>query len=70
MMPKAIRPNIMNWPNSSPKPMELANQAKPRPAARPPNIAPHGRFCGAAAGGGAAGVAGVAFCVGLEAPCV
>jgi predicted lipid-binding transport protein (Tim44 family) len=56
-------------PNMPPKPKELANQAKPKPAAKPPSIAPHG-FLGATAGaaaGAAAGLAAaafVAFCAG------
>src|SRR5665811_134922 len=36
--------------------MELANQARPRPAARPPSMAPHGRF-GATPAAAPAGVA-------------
>jgi hypothetical protein len=36
-------------------PKELANQAKPKPAAKPPNMAPHGRLGAAAAAGAPAG---------------
>ena len=57
-------------PNAAPRPSEWASHARPRPAAKPPSMAPQG-FLGAAAGAGlAAGVAGlaafcaVAFCVG------
>jgi hypothetical protein len=39
--------------------MELASQAKPSPAAKPPNIAPQGRT-GAAAGTGGLGATGAA----------
>jgi hypothetical protein len=39
-------------------PRLLANQANPKPAAKPPSMAPHGRLAGAA--GAAAGVAGLA----------
>ena len=42
----------MTWPMASPMPSELANQARPRPAARPPSMAPQG-FLGAAAAGAA-----------------
>ena len=48
----------------SPMPSEFINQANPRPAAKPPNMAPQGRLGAAAAG--AAGVAGDAA---LLAPC-
>src|SRR5665811_539908 len=51
-----------NWPNAAPSPRELASQAKPKPAARPPSMAPQGRL-GATAAGGVAGAAG------LAAPC-
>jgi hypothetical protein len=44
----ASQANIRNWPKPSPMPSEWANHAKPKPAARPPNMAPHG-FLGAAA---------------------
>ena len=44
-------------------PIELANHAKPNPAARPPNMAPQGRL-----GAGTAGAVG-AGAVGLTAPC-
>jgi hypothetical protein len=53
---------------AAPKPSELANHAKPRPAAKPPSIAPHGFLgaTGAAAGVAAVGLAAefVAFCAG------
>jgi hypothetical protein len=58
-------------PKASPKPSELANQARPRPAAKPPNMAPQG-FFGAAAAGAAAGFAalvGAAFCAGAAGVC-
>ena len=45
---KATSPYIKIWPKPSPIPSELANQAKPKPAASPPNMAPQGRFGGAA----------------------
>ena len=68
MTTSASRAISRNWPNSAPRPSELASQARPRPAARPPSMAPQG-FLGAAAAvlGAAAGLAAVvpaAFCVG------
>ena len=63
---RTIRAIIMNSPNASPIPSELASQARPRPAAKPPSMAPHGRF-GAAAAGGVAGLAAAALCVGAAA---
>src|SRR6185369_14495824 len=42
-----------NWPNAAPRPSECASQARPRPAASPPSIAPQGRLGAAAAGLGA-----------------
>jgi hypothetical protein len=67
MMTKANIANIMNSPMAAPKPKELASQAKPKPAAKPPNMAPQGRL---GAGIGAAGVAEVAgFARELVAPC-
>ena len=42
MMASASKPNINTWPKASPKPRLWANQAKPKPAARPPNMAPQG----------------------------
>ena len=55
--------------NPAPSPNELASQAKPRPAARPPSIAPQGFLAAAAAGaapaaGGLAAAALVAFWAG------
>ena len=59
--PSANRPNIRMLPKASPMPSECASQAKPKPAAKPPSMAPHG-FFGATAGA-AAGAAGLAaFC--------
>src|SRR6218665_3010285 len=49
---------IRNWPKPAPRPSECASQARPRPAARPPSIAPQGFVAGAAAAGG--DVAGLA----------
>jgi NADPH-dependent 2,4-dienoyl-CoA reductase/sulfur reductase-like enzyme len=46
-------------PNASPMPRLLANQANPKPAAKPPSMAPHGRLAGAAAG--VAGLAAAAW---------
>ena len=58
---------IKNCAKPSPMPSEWASQARPRPAARPPSMAPQG-FLGAAAGAaaGAPGLAGAvaAFWVG------
>ena len=54
-------------------PNECANHAKPKPAAKPPSMAPQGLRCGcaAAAGDGAAAgagcAAGAAFCAGVGA---
>ena len=45
-------------------PKLLANQAKPKPAAKPPNMAPHGRLAGAAAGAAGAGFEGAAAWLG------
>ena len=42
-------------------PSELANQAKPKPAAKPPNMAPQGRLGAAAAAAPGAGLAAVLF---------
>ena len=47
-----INSAIMILPSAAPMPKLLASQARPRPAASPPNIAPHGAF-GAGAGAGA-----------------
>src|SRR5665647_1319153 len=63
MTTRASMANIKIWLNAPPKPSELANQAKPRPAAKPPNMAPQGRL-----GAGTAGAVG-AGAVGLTAPC-
>ena len=61
MMTRASRPISRNWPKAAPRPSELASQARPRPAAKPPSMAPQGFLAGAAAGA----VAGLpaAFCV-------
>jgi hypothetical protein len=67
MMTNASNANIMNCPIAAPKPKELANQAKPKPAAKPPNMAPQGRLGAAGGATGAAGAAG--FATELAAPC-
>ena len=53
----ANRPNMSIWPKASPRPSELASQARPKPAAKPPSIAPQGRLGAAAAAPAAAGAA-------------
>jgi hypothetical protein len=58
----ASKANISMLPNASPMPRLLANQANPKPAAKPPSMAPHGRLAGAE--GAAAGVAGAAAWLG------
>jgi hypothetical protein len=61
----ASNANMSMLPKASPMPKLLANQAKPKPAAKPPNMAPHGRLAGAAAGAAAgAGLAGAAAWLG------
>ena len=55
MTPRANNPNIRMLPKASPIPKECASQARPRPAAKPPNMAPQG-FFGATAGGAAPSV--------------
>ena len=57
MASKAI---IRMLPKPSPSPSELASHARPRPAARPPSIAPQGFLGAAAAAGAPAGRAGAA----------
>src|SRR5574343_249815 len=62
---------ISTLPKASPKPSEWASQARPRPAARPPSMAPQG-FLGAACAGAVADlgvVAGAACCVGATGAC-
>ena len=53
---------MMIWPKAPPKPKEDASQANPKPAASPPNMAPHGRLgATAAAAAGAPGRAAAAL---------
>src|SRR6185436_18803551 len=56
---RASSANMMTWPKASPRPSDEASQARPRPAGRPPSMAPHG-FFGVAGAGAAAGAAGLA----------
>ena len=57
---KASRPNIKILPKASPNPSDEASQARPKPAARPPSIAPHG-FFGATPAAGVPGRAAAAL---------
>jgi len=59
MTTSASKANMMIWLKAPPRPSDEANQARPKPAAKPPSMAPHGRL-GATGAGVAAGVAGLA----------